>query len=121
MTASPTLTPLSVSVDLCRLCIHRRRLALLRVLRLPQQLRDHRIALVHEFLAGTTVVLRTDGVLREQWERNRGVAVRDDGVGEDAGVDLAPAHGFGRSRAGESAPDDLIGRDLDEVLVAALG
>ena len=41
--------------------------------------------------------------------------------GSTPGIDLAPADRFGRRCAGQAAPDDLVGRDLDEVVVAALG
>ncbi len=65
-------------------------------------------------------VLAADGVLAEQRKRDRRIAVGDDGVGQHAGIHLAPAHGLRRRRAGQPAPHHLVGRDLDEELVAAL-
>ena len=47
-------------------------------------------------------------VLREQRKCNSRVAVDDTGVRQHAGVDLAPAHGFGRRGPGQTTPDDLI-------------
>src|SRR5438552_2789448 len=88
---------------------------------LARQRRDELIALVQQLLARTAAVGRPDRVLTEEREGDRRIAVRDDGVGQHARIDLAPAHGFGRRRAGQSAPDDLVGRDLYEVVVAAFG
>src|SRR4029453_10850559 len=90
--------------------------------RLPlfSQLDDERLALVVQPLALALAVLAPDGVLAEQRKRDRRVAVGNDGVGQNAGIHLAPAHGLGRRGAGESAPDDLIGRDLNEKIFPAL-
>src|SRR5204863_5971237 len=79
------------------------------------------LALVVQVLPLPRAVLASDGVLAEQGKRDRRVAVRDDGVRQLAGIDLAPADRFGRRRAREPSPDHLVGRDLDEELVAALG
>ena len=65
-------------------------------------------------------VCRSDGILAEQRERDRRIAIGDDRVRQHAGIDLPPAHRFRRRRSGQAAPDHLIGRDLDEVVVAAL-
>src|SRR5262245_49018960 len=67
-----------------------------RGLRFPLQRGDELVTLVHEVLALAAAVLRPDRVLAEQRERDRRIAVGDDGVGKNAGIDLAPAHGFGR-------------------------
>ncbi len=60
-------------------------------------------------------------VLAEQRKRDRRVGVGDDGIGQHARVHLAPAHRLGRRGARQAAPHHLVGRDLDEVVVAALG
>src|SRR5262245_33102860 len=58
--------------------------------------RHERITLVHQFLAFAPPVLGSHRVLTEERKGNRGIAVRDDGVGKNTGVYLAPAHRFGR-------------------------
>src|SRR5215472_116189 len=85
-----------------------------------RQVGDERVALVHEFFPCPASVRRPNGVLGKKRERNGRIAVGDDGVGEHAGIDLTPADGFRRRGAREPAPDDLIRRDLDEVVVPAL-
>ena len=59
-------------------------------------------------------------IFAEQRESNRRITVGDRGVREHARIDLAPADRLGGRRAGQSAPDDRVGRDLDEIVVAAL-
>src|SRR5207344_3327186 len=76
---------------------------------------------VIERLSFALTVLAADRVLAEQRKRDRRIRVRDDGVGQHARIHLAPAYGLRRRRARQPAPDDLIRRDLDEELVAALG
>ena len=60
------------------------------------------------------------GVLAEQRKRDRRVDVGDHGVGQHARVHLAPADRLGRRRTRQAAPHHLVGRDLNEVVVAAL-
>src|SRR6202011_2400813 len=88
--------------------------------RLAFQLDEQRPSLMKKLLPRPSAVFRSDRILAEQRERDRGIAVRHDSIGEYAWIHLAPAHGFGRRRARQAAPDRLIGRDLDEVLGAAL-
>ncbi len=90
-------------------------------LRLPQQIGDERLTRVDQFLARPPAIRRSHGVLAEEREADRRIDVGDHRVGQDAGIDLPPAHGFGRGGARQSAPDDLIGRELDEVVVAPFG
>ena len=85
------------------------------------QVGDERLAPVVQAAQRAAAVRAADGVLAEERKRDRRIAVGDDRVGQHAGIHLAPAHGLGRRRAREPAPDDLVGRDLDEELVAALG
>src|SRR5438552_15060243 len=93
---------------------------LLRRLRFPCKRHDELISFVHELLASPAPVGRTHGVLAEERERDRRVAIGDDGVGQHAWIDLAPADGFGRRRSLKSAPDHLVRRDLDEIVVSTL-
>src|SRR2546423_9277385 len=51
-----------------------------RVLRLGTQLRDERVALVHQLLPLTAAISGADGVLAEQRERDRRIAIRADRV-----------------------------------------
>ena len=77
---------------------------LTRGLRLAVQIGDERVALVHELALRATVVFGSDRVFAEQRKRYRRIAVGDDGIGQDAGIDLAPADRFGRRRAADSPP-----------------
>src|SRR5262245_46379734 len=81
-----------------------------------RQISDELLTLMDELLARAAAVRRSNRVFAEQRERNRRIAVRDDGVGQDAGIHLAPADRFGGRRTGETAPDHLIGGDLNEVV-----
>src|SRR3954464_7789209 len=58
-----------------------------RRLRLFQEVGDEGLALVHQAAALAAIVLGADGVLAKQRERDGRVAVGDDGVGEDTGID----------------------------------
>ena len=84
------------------------------------QLGDQPSRLCTSSLRGRRPFGRPDRVLAEERKGDRRIAVGHDRVGQHAGVDLAPADRFGRRRTGQAAPDDLVGRDLDEVIVAAL-
>ena len=56
-------------------------------------------------------VRRSHRIFAEQGERDRGIAVRDDGIGQYAWIHLAPAYRFGGRCTGEAAPDDRISRE----------
>src|SRR5262245_2496465 len=84
------------------------------------QRRDQFVALVHELLPWTTARRRPHRVLAEQRKRDRGINIRDGCIGKYTRIDLPPAYGFGRGRAGQSSPDHLISSDLNEEVVAAL-
>src|SRR5262252_4978506 len=77
---------------------------------LARQRSDQRVAPVHELLAHAATVRRSDRVLAEQRKRYRRIAVGDDRVRQYARIHLAPAHRFGRRRAGEPAPHHLVRR-----------
>ena len=78
-------------------------------------------AAVHQPLARAAPVRGADRIFAEHRERNGRIAVGNHRVREHAGIHLAPSHGLGGGCAREAAPDDLIRRDLDEVVVASLG
>src|SRR5206468_12680918 len=82
------------------------------------ELRDERIALVNQFLARTPGVLRSDRVLAEQRKRDRRIAVRNDGIRQNARVHFSPADRLRWRRTGQSTPNDLIRGELDEIVVA---
>src|SRR5207253_10972262 len=92
----------------------------LRGLGFARQRRDELRALVDELFALAAAVRRPNGVLAEERERDGRVAVSDDRIRQDARYHRAPADRFRRRRARQSTKHDLIRRDLDEVIVAAL-
>src|SRR5262245_15362841 len=82
---------------------------------------DQLVTSVNERFARTPIVIGSNGVLAEQRKSDRRIAVRDHRVRKNARVHFAPAHRFGGRGAGQTAPDDLIGRDLNEIVVTAFG
>src|SRR6185295_16261183 len=60
-------------------------------LRFTCEIGNQAVPMMHELFPGAPAIRRSDRVLAEEWERDRRVAVRDDGVGKDAGIDFAPA------------------------------
>src|SRR5262245_46889785 len=83
--------------------------------------RDQLVTSVNERLARTPIVIGSNGVLAEERESDRRIAVCDHRVRKNARVHFAPAHRFGGRGARQTAPDDLIGRDLNEIVVTAFG
>jgi len=81
--------------------------------------RDELLAAVVEPLRRARRVVR-HGVGGQQRERDRGIAVADDGAGQLVGIDLAPADRLARRRAGEAAGVDARVGELDVVVVPLL-
>src|SRR5712691_3556165 len=75
-----------------RLCLLvRLRVRARRVFRLGTQLRDERVALVNQLLPLTAAISGANGVLAEERERDRRIAIRDDRIRQHARIDLSPA------------------------------
>src|SRR5678816_1242835 len=100
------------------LCV---RAFLLRGGALAPQLGHELVATMVEILAFARVPLAADGVLAEERESDGRIAVGDDCVRKHAWIHLAPGDCLRWRGARQAAPDHLIGGDLNEELIAALG
>src|SRR5687767_13700353 len=88
--------------------------------RFTLEVRNELRTLRQQVLAPAPAVLVADRVFAEQREGDRRITVGDRGVRQHARIDLAPADRLRGRCPGQSAPDDRVGGDLDEVVVAAL-